>query len=175
MDLYTFLTIAHIFGTVLGVGGATFAEIFYIQFKKSGSSTGSESLDKADFHENPVLKTCLSVLRWGLVILAFSGVGMLIMWRLNFLGPDVFFVPRFLAKMSVVLILLTVSLAINFKFINFELGSSISTASWYSAMILGLWRTLDASYFIIMIGYVVTVAFLHFVLQLIRFKVLRNS
>ena len=166
MDLYTFLTIAHIFGTVLGVGGATFAEIFYIQFKKSG---------QADFHENPVLKTCLSVLRWGLVILAFSGVSMLIMWRLNFLGPDVFFVPRFLAKMSVVLILLTVSLAINFKFINFELGSSISTASWYSAMILGLWRTLDASYFIIMIGYVVTVAFLHFVLQLIRFKVLRNS
>lgn len=144
MDWYTFLKLSHIIGTVLGVGGSTFAEIFYTKFQGD---------KKTNVFEHEVLKICVSVIRIGLVILVFSGLGLLILWRLAYLGPDVFYSSRFLAKMTVVVILLFVTLLVNFRFINLELGSSIATASWYAAMVLGIWRHLNVSYFVIMLAY----------------------
>lgn len=144
VDWYTFLKLSHIIGTVLGVGGSTFAEIFYTKFASS---------KKADIFEHEVLKICIGVIRIGLVILVFSGLGFLVLWRLAYLGPDVFYSSRFLAKMTVVVVLLFVALLINFRLINLELGSSISTASWYAAMILGIWRNLNISYFAILLWY----------------------
>ena len=165
MDWYTFLKFLHIFGTVLGVGGSTFAEIFYTKF---------QSDKKVDLFEHEVLKICVGVIRIGLVILVFSGLGFLVLARLAYLGPDVFYSSRFLAKMTVVVVLLFVALLMNFRFINLELGSSISTASWYAAMILGIWRNLNVSYLVIMLAYFIfgfivflllTFARKHFVLK----------
>jgi hypothetical protein len=159
MDWYTFLKFAHIFGTVLGVGGSTFAEIFYIKFKKDS---------QIDPLESNVLKTCYSVLRWGLALLVFSGFGYLILWRLNYLGPDVFYNPGFLAKMTIILVLLFVSFLMNFKRINLELGSTIAITSWYAAMILGIWRSIQMSYFGFLFWYLVGIVVAYFFLGFLR-------
>lgn len=162
MDWHTFLKLAHIFGTVLGVGGSTFAEIFYIKFKKDG---------EIDPFEGSVLKITYAVIRWGLAILVFSGFGYLILWRLNYLGPEVFYNSRFLAKLTVVAVLLLVSFLMNFKKINLELGSVIAFASWYTAMFLGIWRTLEAPYFVFIFWYVVFLFIVYFLLSFLRKKI----
>ena len=166
MDWYTFLKFLHIFGTVLGVGGSTFAEIFYTKF---------QSDKKVDLFEHEVLKICFSVIRIGLIILTFSGLGILVLWRLKFLGPDVFYSSRFLAKMTIVLVLLFVALLTNFRLINLKLGSAISTASWYTAMVLGIWRGLHLSYFLIMLFYVVFSALTCFFLEYIRNRAIKKA
>lgn len=153
------LRISHIVGTALGVGATTLLEIFSIKFGRDG---------KIDFAEHEVLRTCVTVLRIGLIILAFSGFGLLVMWRLRLLGPEVFYAPRFLAKMTIVLVLLSVAMLVNFKLINFKLGSAISTTSWYAALVLGMWRKMEASYFLIMFVYLVFIGIVYFSLEYIR-------
>ena len=159
MDWSVFLRELHVLGTALGVGGSTFAEIFAIRFAKD---------KKIDIFEHEILRICISVIRIGLIILTFSGLGLLVLWRMKLLGPDVFYSGRFLAKMTILLILLSAALLMNFRFINLKFGSAISTASWYAAMILGIWRGLDLSYFAIMAGFGVFVALVYFFLEYVR-------
>ena len=166
MDWSVFLRELHVLGTVLGVGGSTFAEIFAIKFSKD---------DKIDIFEHEVLKICISVLRIGLIILTFSGLGLLVLWRMKLLGPDVFYSGRFLAKMTILLILIFIALLMNFRLINLKLGSAISTASWYAAMILGIWRGLHLSYFAIMAGFGVFVVLVYFLLEYARKTYLKSK
>lgn len=166
MDWNVFLRELHVLGTALGVGGSTFAEIFAIKFAKD---------NKIDIFEHDVLKVCITVIRIGLIILTFSGFGILVLWRLKLLGPDVFYSGRFLAKITILLVLLLVALFTNFRFINLKLGSAISTASWYAAMILGIWRGLHLSYFVIMTGFFVFVVLVYFFLEFARKMYLKNK
>ena len=151
--------ISHIVGTALGVGGATFLEIFSIYFGRDG---------KVDIFEHEVLRICISVLRWGLIILAFSGFGLLVMSRLRMLGPESYYAPRFLAKMAIILILLLVAFLMNMRLINFKLGSAISTTSWYAALVLGLWRGIKVNLLVVMLVYVVCIAVVYFTLEFFR-------
>ena len=166
MDWNVFLRELHVLGTALGVGGSTFVEIFAIKFAKD---------KKTDIFEHEVLKVCISVVRIGLIILTFSGLGLLVLWRMRLLGPDVFYSGRFLAKMTILLVLLLVALLTNFRLVNFKLGSAVSTACWYAAMILGIWRGLDISYFAIMAGFGVFVALTYFFLEYARRLSLKNK
>ncbi len=166
IDWGLLLRILHIVGTALGVGSTTLLEIFSIKFGRDG---------KIDFAEHEVLRICVTVLRIGLVILAFSGFGLLVMWRLRLLGPEVFYAPRFLAKITIILVLLLVAMLVNFKLINFKLGSAISTTSWYTVLVLGMWRRLEASYFLIMFAYVILIGIVYFSLEYIRKIVARRQ
>ena len=159
MDWLTFIRISHIIGTVLGVGATTFAEIFYLKFLKD---------EKINPFEHDVLKVFYQIIRLGLVILVFSGLGYLILWRLNFLGPQVFFSDRFLAKITVILVLLAAAFALNFKLINLKVGSAITVVSWYMAMILGIWRKIPFSYPVIIFIYIILIFAAYFVLQFLR-------
>ena len=161
MDWQTFIRIAHVTGTVLGVGATTFAEIFYLKFLKDG---------EIDPFENDVLKVFYRIIRLGLVILVFSGFGYLVMWRLNLLGPKVFFSDRFLAKYFIILILLSTAFAMNFRLINLRVGSTITLVSWYMAMILGIWRKIPFSYPMIFLAYVIVVIITYFILEFIKNK-----
>lgn len=161
MDWLTFIRIAHITGTVLGVGATTFAEIFYLKFLKDG---------EIDQLENDILKVFYRIIRLGLVILVFSGFGYLIMWRLNFLGPQVFFSDRFLVKITIILILLASAFAMNFRLINLRVESTITLVSWYMAMILGIWRKIPFSYHVIISAYVVLTITVYFVLRFLENK-----
>ncbi|OGD89728.1 hypothetical protein A3D07_03795 [Candidatus Curtissbacteria bacterium RIFCSPHIGHO2_02_FULL_42_15] len=166
MDWNVFLRELHVLGTALGVGGSTFAEIFAIKFAKD---------KKIDIFEHEILKVCITVIRIGLIILTFSGLGLLVLWRMKLLGSDVFYSGRFLAKMTILLILIFIALLMNFRFVNLKLGSAISTASWYAAMILGIWRGLHASYFAIMLGFGVFVVLVYFLLEYARKTYLKSK
>src|SRR3989304_1938899 len=159
MDWLTLIRIAHITGTVLGVGATTFAEIFYLKFLKDG---------EIDPLENDILKVFYKFIRLGLVILVFSGFGFLILWRLNFLGPQVFFSDRFLVKIAIILVLLLAAFAMNFRLINFRVGSAVTLVSWYMAMILGIWRKIPFSYPVIIFIYIILIFAAYFVLQFLR-------
>lgn len=162
MDWLTVIRIAHIIGTVLGVGATTFAEIFYLKFLKDGEIKPLE---------NDILKVFYQIIRLGLVILVFSGFGYLILWRQNFLGPQVFFSDRFLIKITIILILLAAAFAMNFRLINLRVGSTITIVSWYSAMILGIWRKIPFSYPMLISAYIILTITAYFVLQFLENKV----
>ena len=158
MDWYNFLIIAHLIGTVLGVGGATFAEIFYLKAKKDGVIEPLE----IDY-----LRTIYFILRIGLFILVITGFGFLLFYRLIGAG-EVLLNPKLWAKLGIVVILVFNAFLIQTKKIPMWLGASVSLTSWYGAMILGAWRTLDASFASIIIVYIIAVFIMAGILKLIR-------
>lgn len=158
MDWQTFLAISHIIGTVLGVGGATFAEIFYLKSAKDGV---------IDPQENVTLKTIFYVLRVGMVILVLSGFGFLILYRLTG-QTELLYSPKLWAKLTIILILLFGVIAWQAKKVPMWLGSAVSLTSWYAALVLGVWRGVEASYFTIMVAYLFAVVFVIALLSIIR-------
>ena len=146
MDWRTFLTIGHIIGTVLGVGGATFAEIFIQKSLKDG---------KIEPTENQFLHTTYFVLRVGLVILVLSGIGYYILavqtgTTARFLGP------RILAKMTITAIIVLNAILLKVKKVPLWLGSGISLTSWYAALVIGAWRV-KADYLTLIFWYIVAI------------------
>ena len=127
MDWYTFLIIIHLIGTVLGVGGATFAEIFYFKAKKDGVIEPLE----VDY-----LRTAYFVLRIGLFILIISGFGFLLFYRLIGAG-EVLLNQKLWAKLGIVVILVFNAFLIQAK--KFQCGLALrfpllpGTALWYWA------------------------------------------
>lgn len=156
----------HVVGTALGVGAATFLEVLSIKFLKDG---------KVDIFEHDVLRICINVLRAGLIIVTFSGFGIMVLGRLRFLGPEAYYSPRFLAKITVVLVLLLVAFLMNFRLINLKVGSAISTASWYAALIFGLWRNAKYSFWVLMALYALLILVTYFVLEYFRSRSLKNK
>lgn len=159
MDWLTFLKLWHILGTVLGVGATTFSEVFYLKFLARGEHKPLEE---------EILKFFYRIIRLGTVILVFSGFGYLVLWRLKVLGPEVFFSDRFLAKMTVVMVLLFTAFGLNFKLISPKIGGAIAFSSWYVVMILGIWRKIPFSLPIIILGYVIVTCFVYYVLEYLR-------
>ena len=158
MSWFTFLIIAHVFGTILGVGGATFAEIFYLKALRDG---------EIDPTENSFLKITYRVLRIGLVILILSGVGIFILGRLT--GHESsFYDPRFLAKMTMFAAIVINPILFQTKLLKSWIATSISLVSWYGAFIVGMWRNLDASYFEIISVYILAVMIAAFALEIIK-------
>ncbi len=77
----------------------------------------------------------------------------------------VFFSVRFQAKITVILVLLTVAFAINFRLVNHRVGSAITIVSWYGAMILGIWRKIPYPYYAIISVYAILTIVAYFVLR----------
>jgi len=158
MSIYAFLVISHIIGTVLGVGGATFAEIFYMRALKDG---------EIDPEEGATLGVIYRVLRVGLFLAVLSGFGFLIYLRL--VGDtESLYDPKLWAKMAIVIIIMINAIMLSMRSIVFWLGSAISITSWYTAMILGSWRSYPYGFVETMVGYVVAVAVVAIVLHFIR-------
>lgn len=161
MEFYTLFKIAHIIGTVLGAGGATFAEVLSYQALKDG---------KVSEEESGILKTTFFILRIGLFLTVISGFGFLILWRLGNFGPEYFYDSRFLSKMLIVGIIMLNALAMQFKIMPVSIGSPISLISWYSALILGAWRSLNLSFVAIMLTYAVMIIIAYYFLNFIKNK-----
>ena len=157
MSWEIFIKIAHLVGTVLGVGGATFAEVFYLKSLKSGQSETS-----GDF-----LKTTYRILRIGMIVRIMSGFGYLILSRREG-HAERLYSPRLWSKLTVIAILLLGVVAWQAKKIPMWLGSAVSFTSWYAALILGAWRGLNATYLEIMAVYFLLVALIAVVLAFIR-------
>jgi len=152
------LTLFHILGTVLGVGGATMAEIFFLKAIRDGV---------IDPIETSFLRTTYSVIRIGLFIIIFSGIGYLLLYRLT--GVDWYLLSdKYWAKMSITLIILLNAVLIQMRSIPMWLGGAISLTSWYFAMFLGIWRGLDMTFSEILGVYVAAVLIVAYVLHLIK-------
>ncbi|MCR4323229.1 MAG: hypothetical protein NUV61_04045 [Candidatus Azambacteria bacterium] len=158
MSWNIFLTIAHIVGTVLGVGGATFAEIFYMKAMKDGHVDPTES----DF-----LKTSYRVLRIGMILLILSGFGYFLLFRIE--GKEfLLYNDRFLAKVWLTIIIFFNALLIQTRKIPLWLGGALSITSWYAALVLGIWRGIPASLFAITLWYIAAVLVVALILHVIR-------
>lgn len=160
MTWYTFITLAHIIGTVLGAGGATFAEILSLQALKDGVVEPAET---------DLLRLVYRVLRIGLIILVISGFGYLLFYRLTG-DVGMLYEPRILAKLTILFFTLVAVIAWQAKMVPFWIGSAGSIVSWYALIILGTWRGLEASYLIIMLSYFLALPVAALILMLIRKK-----
>ena len=140
--------IGHIVGTVLGVGGATFAEIFYHQATKGGT------FDPA---AGKYLGLTYRVLRLGMILLVLSGFGYLLLLRFSGQTQHIYS-ERLWAKLVITLVILINAVLLQTKKIPMLYGSAVSLVSWYAALVLGAWRGLGASFYEIILWYAAAIA-----------------
>jgi len=152
------LVIVHVVGVVLGVGGATIAEVNIVRALKDG---------KVDASEKHLMHGTYWVIRVGTLIVLISGVALV--WWIYFAEGSAW--PLESAKVWVKNIML---LAIVFnawfltkRWIPLWLGGAVSFASWWGATVLGLWRT-PYSFWELIIGYVAAIFIVAVVLEGIR-------
>lgn len=148
MDWPTVLKISHIVGTVLGAGGATFAGIFLHSAKEDGV---------VDDTESRFLQLTYWVLRLGLIVLVVSGFGYLLYFRLSGFEERLYS-PRLWAKLILTAILLINAILLQVRAVPLWFGGAISIVSWYSALVLGAWRSMDLSNWTLLILYLVIVS-----------------
>lgn len=161
MDIYTLLIVAHIAGTILGVGGATMIEIILTKSLKDG--TVSED-------EREVLKPTYSVVRVGLVVSLLSGFGFLILYKLH--GQTFrLYDPVLWAKLTAVMVIAVNAILLQSHKISLYWGSALSFVTWWLVAILGVFLTngVKYSFVSIMVVYIIAVvvgaALLHFIRQ----------
>lgn len=162
MDIYTLLIIGHLIGTALGVGAATFIEIFLVKALMDGTM---------DATEGGFLKVCYRVVRIGLVLSLFTGFGFLILYVAT--GQEHrLYNPLLWAKMSVVLIIAVNAVLLQAKKISLWLGSAFSFISWYAALFIGVFLrgNTTLSYLELMFYYLIAVLVGGIALDFIRKK-----
>jgi hypothetical protein len=158
IDIHLILIIAHLIGVALGVGGATFGGILYLKAMKDG---------KVDPMEGEWLGVIFTVLRIGLVIAILSGFGFFLEYR--FTGQEErLFDPRLWAKMTIILALVSNALLIQMRRIPMWFGEALSITSWYSALVLGIMRGANYSYFTFLIFYIIAVFIVMGILKIIK-------
>jgi len=159
MDIFTFLIIGHLIGTVLGVGGATFLEVFLNKGLKDGS---------LDRYEGDTLKTTFTTVRIGLALSILTGFGLILIYR--FEGQMFqFYDPTLWAKFTILGVIVVNALLLQAHKIPIWLGSPLSFISWYSVMIAGvLLRGPQISYFTVMLYYCAALLIGGFLMEGIR-------
>ena len=166
-DFYTLLVIAHLFGAAIGIGGATFIEVFLNLALRDG---------KVDPTEKLFLTLTYKVLRVGLIISLVTGLGFILFYYLN---DQVFRMlnPVFLAKMLIIAILVLNAYLLHIHKMKLWWGSTLSFFSWYFSFFLGTFLThsIRFGFFEIMIAYVLFVVAGGYILEGIRDRSKRNG
>lgn len=161
MTLYELLVIMHVIGTVLGVGAATFAEIYYLRFNSDNIITDDE---------RKTLAITYTVMRTGLFLLVISGFAFLLYFRLTeYVGT--LSSPSFWAKMTIVAVLVGNALLLQARMMPFAIGAAVSLTSWYAALILGVIGETNATYLGILIYYGVAIVLVGFSLRFLHARV----
>lgn len=158
MDLHTFLVIVHVAGAILGVGGATIAEVQIVQALMDG---------KVDASEKKLMHANYTVIRVGMALVLLSGLG-LVWWWLTAGNSDWVITDGKILVKDVMLVAIFVNAVLLTKhWIPLWLGSAISFTSWWGGTILGLWRT-DYGFWPILIGYIIAIFVVAGILESIR-------
>lgn len=171
MDIALFLTLFHIIGVAIGVGGATVSDVLFFRALK----------DKRISADELGLLHTLGMMLWvGLIILIASGIGFVTL-QYVMSGTSSYIVSAwFQAKMTIIAVLVTNACVMHwyvFPFMKSHLDTSlthkkvaphfallastgvVSITSWYSALVLGVTRGLDFSYGLIINLYLVILVF----------------
>lgn len=157
--LYIFLVFMHVAGTILGVGGATLAEVFHVKALSDGKVHADE---KALMHAN------YKVIRIGLLLIIVSGVGLL--WWWVFMGNNDWplTAPKVWLKDLLTGIILVNAILLTKRMVPMWLGASLSFTSWWGATFLGVWRHIPYTFWEMFSVYVIAVFVMAFVLEVIR-------
>jgi len=160
MDIYTFLILTHLIGTILGVGGATMIEVHI----NKALSDGQMSPD-----EKYMMASTYGVVRVGLILAILSGFGFLILYKMT--GQTFrLYDPILWAKMTIVMAIAGNALLLQSKKISLYWGSALSFVSWWVAAILGIFSSngIHYSFLSIMSVYVLSVVCIAVVLHWFR-------
>jgi len=158
MDWHTFLIAIHLIGTVLGVGAATFAEIFLLKSLRDG---------EVDPIESSFMQVSYKIIRVGLALLILSGFGFLIFYRLTGLEERLFSTSLW-SKLTIVFIIVINAVLLQARKVPLWLGSALSFASWWAAMLVVPLKGYQHSYFTILawyFGFVLLVAVVLFIIR----------
>lgn len=167
IDYHNVLTIFHLFGVVIGMGGALMSDFMFF------SSIHDEKISHTEIR---FLKLGSLAVWLGLTLIIISG---LLLFGEN---PDRYLnSPKFLAKMTIVLVLIVNGIIFHFIHIprlfrhagaHFPssdefmrkaslllISGAVSMISWFSALILGVLKNPPYTYFQIMAIYLFVLAF----------------
>lgn len=158
MDLNTFLVVIHVIGTILGVGGATIAEVQVTKALKDGTM---------DVSEQVLLHADYTVIRVGIALIVLSGIS-LVWWHLSQGNNWVLTSAKLWAKEALVLFIILNAIFLSKHWMPLWLGSAISFTSWWMATILGLWHGVPFNFTQLMVGYLVLIFIVAGILSLIR-------
>ncbi len=159
MELHTVLVFIHIAGTILGVGGATLAEIFYLSAVKHGKPGAGE---KRLMHAN------YKMLRVGLALAVLSGIALIWYWVSVEGNPWPLESPKVWVKDIMVLVIIINAVLISKRWVPMWLGASLSFTSWWGATLLGAWREIPFSFWQIVSGYIVAIFVIAAILEGIK-------
>lgn len=125
------IVIAHIIGTIFGVGGATMIEAHLAQALK-------DKLVSTD--EKAILAIDYRMVRIGLVVCLVSGFGFLLLDK--FEGTTQYlYSPRLWAKLVIIMIIGANALLLQAHAISLYWGSAFSFVSWWVAALFGVFIT----------------------------------
>jgi hypothetical protein len=158
VDWYTAIILAHIIGTVLGVGGATFVEVHLIRALRDGVMSPEES---------SIMQTTYTVIRIGFFLLILSGFGFLILARLED-HTTLLYSIKLWAKLGIVGIIGVNAVLLQLRWVPLLWGSAIALTSWYAALLLGVLGQGEYSFFWIYAVYVAAVVAVYFILRAIH-------
>lgn len=186
------LIITHIIGVVLGVGGATASDLIFLKSIRDGEITRTEI---------SFLNTVSFMVWSGLVIIVLSGFGFL--YLAGFVTPalrDAYSVAKIVSKLVITAIILGNGILLNIKIMPlFEAyadrslatreftsripliftSGAISAVSWYTALILGAWRSFKFSLSQTLIAYGIALVVAIIIANIIGFiwrrRLIRNN
>ena len=158
MDLHTLLVIGHVVGTILGVGGATLAEVQMMRALKDGVVDASE---RALMHAN------YTAIRVGLAIIVISGLA-LVWWQISQGNNWVLTSAKLWFKDLLVVFIIVNAVLLTKRWIPFWLGSAVSFTSWWMATILGMWKKVPYDFIHLLIAYILIVFLVAGILAIIK-------
>jgi hypothetical protein len=147
MDLYTFLVMLHVVGTILGTGGATVAEIQIARALKD---------KRVSLDERELMHANYGLIRVGMGIILVSVLGMF--WYFQSTGSNVLFTSEklWIKELMFTLIFLNAFL-LHKRWVPLWLGASVSFTSWWGATLLGLAGPLPYSFSTYLSGYIIAI------------------
>lgn len=167
ISIFQLLLVIHIIGLGFGFGGAIASDFMFIHALRDW---------KINQTEFGFLKLASRIVWTGVILLALSGIGMFLFSPSSFISS-----PKFMAKMTIVGILVINGFIFHYKHIpligkNTDkdlpsakefvsksralfISGAISMVSWFSALVLGALRSVPLSYISIMLIYGGVLAF----------------
>lgn len=169
MSLTSFLVIAHIVGVVFGAGAATMSDLLFMR------SIRRNEIQEAEFRVFHFLSKFVWI---GLLLLIISGLGFLLYYRIEVPESGLIYKPKLLVKLVVTAVIFFNGLIMHAALMPklakmvgkpldrsdfpkmaryFFMFGAVSVISWYTALILGAWRGLTASFSAIFMVYAIVV------------------
>lgn len=163
MDIHTLLVMGHVIGTILGVGGATIAEV---QVNVALKDRRIDPAERALMHAN------YWMIRAGLAMVILSGAALIAYlyqtgstWALSS--------HKLWIKELMVAVIILNAVALSRRFVPLWLGAAVSLTSWWGAALLGMIGRLPFSFLEYLAGYAATILAVAGILHIIRSKVTR--